>query len=159
MDLPTARSTSSVGSDTEFKGSPFATMDQGHAAAAPSQHLRAAQPQEMNAMRSSTNSTVSEDFLLGDSTNKMPAQAGNPIQDLTAASNASLAGAIDGPHTPTQVRCRGVAGQGSADFTFVTRFNMAPFPRNGRRSSIFVTNSPFSMSHALSTPGSGNPAS
>lgn len=100
VDLPTARSTSSVGSDTEVKASPFATMDQGQSGAAPSQHLRAAQPQELNALRSTTtNSSVSEDFLLGDST-----KAGNPVQELTAASSAGLAGAIDAPSTPTPVR-------------------------------------------------------
>lgn len=113
VDLPTARSTSSVGSDTEVKASPFTMMDQGQSAATPSPHLRAAQPQEMSAMRSTTNSTASEDFLVGDFTNKLPPQSGNPMQEVTAASNASLTGTIDAPPTPTQVRCGGIACQGS----------------------------------------------
>ncbi|CAM9339025.1 unnamed protein product, partial [Laminaria digitata] len=102
VDLPTARSTSSVGSDTEVKASPFTMMDQGQSAATPSPHLRAAQPQEMSAMRSTTNSTASEDFLVGEFTNKLPPQSGNPMQEVTAASNASLTGTIDAPPTPTQ---------------------------------------------------------
>lgn len=132
VDLPTARSTSSVGSDTDVKASPFATVDQAQFAAAPSQHLHSAQPQEMSTLRSTTtNSTENEDFLLGASTT-----AGNPVQELAAASNADLTGTIDAPPTPTQVRYRGIASHGSPLILRCDASIYDAVPRNSRRASM-----------------------